>query len=790
MPCEACNIQFTVFKRKKSCTECRRLYCSNCLTKNKERILCKRCVIFTTRPLSKIELLKLKAKDLIFYLQSKHISTTGCVEKEELVNLVLIHVDNSNNFTPDLQQSPTSISMGISDQSDDDPRSNPFDQIRNTCQNLFTTFTEKIAADFNFDFKQNQSDRQTNVCEDQPRYSDSFENVPSFNSNVTNNATSTTSNNSGNISKLHRTHRSTTIQTSSVNQSTQMVSPPVDNAFSNINNNYSNAGSGSGRNHTTGNLQTLPTITGDSSNASDSSILKSISSEDGRTTAVISRIIPQNGMQSPSTIARPMLNASTSTTYKPLASSKITELSKTVCENDVGSSSGCECSDDELIIELQENSGDQLISPVAPSLIETTMAAAQAISSSFRTTKLQLDIDNNLTATMTTAPLSSSMKVGNNILNATSIVDSLDIASFEDCGAVGGLQTNITPNDTDSKWNIDDTASTSSNVENNVDKNVSTTSVSYTTNLPNSITKLPQVNHSSDNQRHNTQLDEMITNDTKITFPQEHSTVMNESEQQQQQQRNTDELRSKLEKALKSRRQMHRKITRRQSDGIVYTASTSNPSHRTARFLGNVDDDGGDDDEERSTSTSEEFSLHKSAHKLICRKCGKTKGNRKKFSAIDMYGNEDTDDDDDDDNYDPSFGIHVYGSNNDTNTTSTHPPRQFFDLNTIEKKQELEDLSVKQLKEVLMLNRIDFKGCCEKSELLERVQRLWDDRRNCPAVDKLATVDLCKICMDAAIECVLLECGHMATCTNCGKVLSECPICRQYIVRVVRFFKA
>lgn len=66
------------------------------------------------------------------------------VEKEELVNLVLIHVDN--NFSPDSQQSPTSISMGISDQSDEDPRSNPFDQIRNTCQNLFTTFTEKIAT--------------------------------------------------------------------------------------------------------------------------------------------------------------------------------------------------------------------------------------------------------------------------------------------------------------------------------------------------------------------------------------------------------------------------------------------------------------------------------------------------------------------------------------------------------------------------------------------------------------------------------------------------------------------
>jgi hypothetical protein len=34
---------------------------------------------------------------------------------------------------------------------------------------------------------------------------------------------------------------------------------------------------------------------------------------------------------------------------------------------------------------------------------------------------------------------------------------------------------------------------------------------------------------------------------------------------------------------------------------------------------------------------------------------------------------------------------------------------------------------VKQLKEILMLNRVDFKGCCEKQELKERVGRLWQD---------------------------------------------------------------
>lgn len=50
--------------------------------------------------------------------------------------------------------------------------------------------------------------------------------------------------------------------------------------------------------------------------------------------------------------------------------------------------------------------------------------------------------------------------------------------------------------------------------------------------------------------------------------------------------------------------------------------------------------------------------------------------------------------------------------------------------------------------------------------------------------------NLCKICMDAPIDCVLLECGHMVTCTKCGKRMSECPICRQYVIRAVHVFKS
>jgi len=57
-------------------------------------------------------------------------------------------------------------------------------------------------------------------------------------------------------------------------------------------------------------------------------------------------------------------------------------------------------------------------------------------------------------------------------------------------------------------------------------------------------------------------------------------------------------------------------------------------------------------------------------------------------------------------------------------------------------------------------------------------------------LDTMNMDQLCKICMDAPVECVILECGHLATCMACGKQLSECPICRRFVVRVVRIFRA
>lgn len=120
MPCEQCNVQFTVFKRKRSCSDCKRYYCHNCLVNTrKHTLLCDRCILFSRRPLLRSDLVKLKTKDLIFYLQSKHISTAGCVEKEDLIDLVIQCVErvdsnqnhssssgSSNNTTPQHQTTP------------------------------------------------------------------------------------------------------------------------------------------------------------------------------------------------------------------------------------------------------------------------------------------------------------------------------------------------------------------------------------------------------------------------------------------------------------------------------------------------------------------------------------------------------------------------------------------------------------------------------------------------------------------------------------------------------------
>lgn len=61
------------------------------------------------------------------------------IEKEELVNLVLIHVNNSSSYG-------SSADGSAGNNETDENGTNPFDQIKQTCQNLFTSFTDKLAS--------------------------------------------------------------------------------------------------------------------------------------------------------------------------------------------------------------------------------------------------------------------------------------------------------------------------------------------------------------------------------------------------------------------------------------------------------------------------------------------------------------------------------------------------------------------------------------------------------------------------------------------------------------------
>uniref|UniRef100_A0A8D2N9H8 RING-type domain-containing protein n=1 Tax=Zonotrichia albicollis TaxID=44394 RepID=A0A8D2N9H8_ZONAL len=117
-------------------------------------------------------------------------------------------------------------------------------------------------------------------------------------------------------------------------------------------------------------------------------------------------------------------------------------------------------------------------------------------------------------------------------------------------------------------------------------------------------------------------------------------------------------------------------------------------------------------------------------------------------------------------------------------------------LSDISSLEDIEGMSVRQLKEILACNFVNYSGCCEKWELVEKVSRLYrENEENHKTQGERMQLNedddsLCRICMDAVIDCVLLECGHMVTCTKCGKRMSECPICRQYVVRAVHVFKS
>ena len=51
------------------------------------------------------------------------------------------------------------------------------------------------------------------------------------------------------------------------------------------------------------------------------------------------------------------------------------------------------------------------------------------------------------------------------------------------------------------------------------------------------------------------------------------------------------------------------------------------------------------------------------------------------------------------------------------------------------------------------MNRVNFKGCVEKEELLKILQRLWkQEQKNKDNLESMEDDSLCKICMDAPVS--------------------------------------
>uniref|UniRef100_A0A9L0I4Q5 Ring finger protein 34 n=3 Tax=Boreoeutheria TaxID=1437010 RepID=A0A9L0I4Q5_EQUAS len=165
-------------------------------------------------------------------------------------------------------------------------------------------------------------------------------------------------------------------------------------------------------------------------------------------------------------------------------------------------------------------------------------------------------------------------------------------------------------------------------------------------------------------------------------------------------------------------------------------------------------------------------------------------------SEVASANTEDDDDDDDDDDDEEDEDEDDEG-NLEERTPGLSKKRVRASLSDLSSLDDVEGMSVRQLKEILARNFVNYSGCCEKWELVEKVNRLYkENEENQKSYgERLQLQDeeddsLCRICMDAVIDCVLLECGHMVTCTKCGKRMSECPICRQYVVRAVHVFKS
>ncbi|XP_034478058.1 uncharacterized protein LOC117784432 [Drosophila innubila] len=710
MPCESCRVEFTVFRRKRSCCDCRRYYCNNCLTLTTAR-RCQRCAIFAQRPLLRTDLLKLKPKDLIFYLQSKHISTEGCLEKEELVGLVLTHVAQTdrNSRRPSSNNSPRH------------GQANPMDSLKQTCQNFFTNLSDN--------------------------FSDSF---ASFD-------TKTSAKTTAENSRANSRHASHDNAAAAPTSPTHIFEQPRVST------------------------REIPTY------ASSGHVRTPTTPRSNSTEVAHVHVSPSSSSTHTST-------SPTATEERRSATVPATLAVRSIIDNDPDNSE-CECSDDEIINTFSERTSNK----------NSEQSAGQE---SLNRPPLELRTVGGATNNAATTNLSPGYSKPDSL---SSKVDACGAdssqSSFEELGAIGGISDESkAATDTNSsnldQWQIlEQTAAPSSSSQLNPQSIGATTEEilevtlrhepGETPNIEQRTVTVPQLplrvkkvtRRRSDgylNRRHHSSDDESPVATTGPAL----STLSEQPEPVTGTGTGSGTASSSCQRCGKNKTNIRRHVEKMRRHLENSQMSEEDIKRELQEFLTYL--------EQRTKSIDcSEADSH-----MVSPLSGADVGSIAAGGGVSGSGMPITPtiefsptQDDNDAHWDDDEGIHVYAAPLGFEPANGFDSR-FINLEDFEDLKDLENLTVKQLKEVLMLHRVDYKGCCEKQELLDRVERLWKTMRTAPAVEKLATDELCKICMDAPIECVFLECGHMATCTNCGKVLPECPICRQYIVRVVRFFRA
>ena len=71
----------------------------------------------------------------------------------------------------------------------------------------------------------------------------------------------------------------------------------------------------------------------------------------------------------------------------------------------------------------------------------------------------------------------------------------------------------------------------------------------------------------------------------------------------------------------------------------------------------------------------------------------------------------------------------------------------------------------------------------------EKKRKVFQEERE-QSDDTGKTDKKCCVCLDSAVQCAFVPCGHMVTCLNCADRVENdgCPICRSDIVMALRIF--